>query len=108
MNAWRHKLHEVIFEADTAAGRWFDTLLIISILVSVAIVMLDSVAAINRLYGRWFYLWEWGFTLLFTCEYLLRLISVGSRRRPARPAARKATISMPGIASSAAMRFSFE
>ncbi len=76
MKSWRHKIRELIFGADTAAGRCFDTLLIISILVSVAIVMLDGVVAINRIYGRWFYLWAWGFTLLFTCEYLLRLISV--------------------------------
>ncbi len=81
MEPWRHKLHEVIFEADTAAGRWFDTLLIVSILVSVGIVMLDSVAAVNQHYGRWFFWWEWGFTLLFTCEYLLRLICV---ERPGR------------------------
>ncbi len=81
MKPWRHKLHEVIFEADTAAGRWFDTLLIVSILVSVGIVMLDSVAAVNQHYGRWFFWWEWGFTLLFTCEYLLRLICV---ERPGR------------------------
>ena len=80
MKPWRRKLHEVIFEADTVAGRWFDTLLIVSILVSVGIVMLDSVAAINQHYGRWFFWWEWGFTLLFTCEYLLRLICLEPRR----------------------------
>ena len=81
MQPWRHKLHEVIFEADTAAGCWFDTLLVVSILVSVGIVMLDSVAAINQSYGRWFTWWEWGFTLLFTFEYFLRLICV---ERPGR------------------------
>ncbi len=53
---WRHKLHEVIFVADTAPGRWFDTLLIICNLISVAIAMLDSVAAISREWGRWSYL----------------------------------------------------
>ncbi len=81
MKPWRRKLHEVIFEADTAAGRWFDTLLIVSILVSVGIVMLDSVAAVNQSYGRWLNWWEWGFTLLFTLEYLLRLVCV---ERPGR------------------------
>ena len=59
MQPWRHKLHEVIFEADTTAGRWFDTLLITCILISVAIVMLDSVATINQAYGHWFYLGEY-------------------------------------------------
>ncbi len=81
MQPWRQKLHEVIFEADTQAGRWFDTLLIVSILVSVCIVMLDSVTSIGRVYGRWFFWWEWGFTLLFTFEYLLRLSCV---ERPGR------------------------
>jgi voltage-gated potassium channel len=81
VQTWRHKLHEVIFEADTPAGRWFDTLLITCILISVAIVMLDSVASINQAYGRWFYLGEWLFTLLFTLEYLLRLLCVA---RPGR------------------------
>ncbi len=52
MQPWRHRLHEVIFEADTAAGRWYDTMLIVSILVSVGIVMLDSVDAISRVWGR--------------------------------------------------------
>jgi voltage-gated potassium channel len=78
---WRHKLHEVIFEADTAPGRWFDTVLITCILVSVAIAMLDSVAAISRVWGRWFYLGEWLFTILFTLEYFLRLSCVA---RPGR------------------------
>ena len=47
MKPWRHKLHEVIFEADTAPGRWFDTLLIISILVSVGIVMLALIYVVE-------------------------------------------------------------
>ena len=84
MQSWRHKLHEVIFEADTVPGRWFDTALIACILLSVAIVMLDSVATVNRAYGRWFYWWEWGFTLLFTGEYLLRLICIERPLRYAR------------------------
>ena len=49
---WRFKLHEVIFEADTPAGKWFDVLLIVSILVSVVLVMLDSVSAIQKTYGQ--------------------------------------------------------
>jgi hypothetical protein len=49
---WRLKLHEIIFEADTPAGKWFDVLLILSILVSVVMVMLDSVSAIQKTHGR--------------------------------------------------------
>jgi len=74
---WRHTLHEVIFEADTPAGKWFDVLLIAAILISVLMVMLDSVAAIRNAYGRIFLAGEWFFTILFTIEYVLRLLSVG-------------------------------
>jgi voltage-gated potassium channel len=73
---WRMVLHEVIFEADTAAGKGFDILLIISILVSVAAVMLDSIAEIQVHFSRLLYGIEWFFTILFTIEYLLRLLSV--------------------------------
>lgn len=73
----RAKLHEIIFEADTPVGRWFDIILIISIIISVIAVMLDSVASIGEKYGPELYLVEWFFTILFTMEYLMRLISVG-------------------------------
>jgi voltage-gated potassium channel len=74
---WRAVLHEVIFEADTPAGKAFDVLLIVSILASVAAVMFDSIGAVRLQYGRQLYLVEWFFTLLFTVEYLLRLSCVG-------------------------------
>lgn len=72
----RKKIHEIIFEADTYAGRLFDIILIISILLSVTAVMLDSVESIKREYGELLYTVEWFFTILFTIEYFLRLISV--------------------------------
>ena len=74
---WRMVLHEVIFEADTPAGKAFDIILIISILLSVTAVMLDSVASVRLQHGPLLYGIEWFFTLLFTIEYLLRLLSVG-------------------------------
>ena len=74
---WRTKLHEIIFEADTPAGKFFDLLLILSILLSVLAVMLDSITAIREDYGNWLLAAEWGFTLLFTIEYALRLSCVG-------------------------------
>ncbi len=73
----RFRLHEIIFEADTSAGRVFDVLLIISILASVLVVMLDSVRPINNQYGHQLYLLEWFFTILFSIEYILRLFAVG-------------------------------
>ncbi|MFH2052468.1 MAG: ion transporter [bacterium] len=73
----RARLHEVIFEADTRAGRFFDVALIWGILLSVTAVMLDSVGAIRLQYGDWLIAIEWAFTLLFTAEYLLRLSCIG-------------------------------
>ena len=75
--SFRTRLHEIIFEADTPAGKLFDVLLIVSILASVVLVMLDSVSSIQQLSGKLIYLGEWFFTVLFTIEYLLRLYCVG-------------------------------
>ena len=74
---WRDSLHAVIFEAETPAGKWFDILLIASILMSVLAVMLDSVGSINLRYGSFLNAAEWFFTIIFTLEYILRLICVG-------------------------------
>lgn len=73
---WRVRLHDVIFEADTPAGRAFDIVLIASILLSVAAVMADSVEAVNARWAAELYLVEWVFTALFSAEYLLRLLAV--------------------------------
>jgi voltage-gated potassium channel len=78
---WRNTLYTIIFEADTPAGKLFDEILIITILLSVIVVMLDSVREIAVLYDDLFYSLEWIFTILFTVEYILRLICVG---RPVR------------------------
>ena len=74
-STWRQKLFDVIFEADTPAGKLFDVLLIISIIMSVIAVMLDSVQAIRAEYGGILNTAEWFFTILFTVEYILRLVS---------------------------------
>jgi voltage-gated potassium channel len=76
---WRDNLHAVIFEAETPVGKWFDILLIVSILASVLAVMLDSVSSINSQYGDVLTGVEWFFTIVFSIEYILRLICV---RRP--------------------------
>jgi voltage-gated potassium channel len=73
---WRHTLHEIIFEADTPAGKWFDIILILSIITSVIVVMLDSIASIQNQYGNLFYIIEWFFTVLFSIEYIFRLTTV--------------------------------
>jgi len=69
----RQRLYQIIFYADTPAGRLFDILLILSILASVTVVMLDTVQAVSADYGRLLNRLEWFFTLLFTVEYVLRL-----------------------------------
>ena len=73
---WRLRLYTIIFEADTRAGRLFDKTLIVLILVSIAVVMADSVQAIHASHGRAFAALEWLFTLLFTAEYIARLACV--------------------------------
>ncbi len=74
---FRARIHEIIFEADTPAGKFFDVVLIITIIASVLIVMLDSIKELNQSYGKYFYTLEWIFTILFTIEYLFRLFSIG-------------------------------
>jgi voltage-gated potassium channel len=73
LSGWRLKWYTVIFEADTKAGQRFDVLLIWAILLSLVVIMLDSVKALHTEYESAFDLVEWGFTLLFTAEYLARL-----------------------------------
>ncbi|GIV57826.1 MAG: ion transporter [Rhodothermaceae bacterium] len=77
LTGWRHRCHEIIFEAETPAGRAFDVVLILAIVASVVVVMLESVAVIRVRHGTLLYALEWGFTLLFTVEYVLRLLCVG-------------------------------
>lgn len=74
--AWRHRWHQIIFEADTPAGRAFDLFLLGAITVSVTAVVLESVGSINRSIGPVLRSAEWAFTFLFTVEYLVRLAVV--------------------------------
>lgn len=77
LKPWQNKLHEIIFEADTPAGKWFDIILLWSILFSVVAVMLESVDSISSIYGTELRIIEWGFTILFTIEYIARILTVG-------------------------------
>jgi voltage-gated potassium channel len=76
---WRGRLHEIIFEAETTAGRAFDLTLLVAITLSVAVVLLESVRAVRETHGALLYVAEWVLTGLFTVEYVLRLVAV---RRP--------------------------
>lgn len=73
---WRRRLHDIIFEADTRAGRAFDLTLLVSILASVAVLLIESVPAVQLKHFRTFYMLEWAFTVLFTIEFALRLFAV--------------------------------
>jgi voltage-gated potassium channel len=77
LRPWQRTLHEVIFEADTAAGKAFDVVLIASITLSVIAVMVDTIHSVNERYGGFLFGVEWFFTILFTVEYVLRLLCVG-------------------------------
>jgi len=73
---WRLKLYTIIFEADTRAGRRFDQGLIALILISVLVVVLDSTQGLDSTHRTGFTVFEWLFTLVFTAEYLARLVCV--------------------------------
>ncbi len=74
--SFKEVLHEIIFEADTPAGKGFDVALLIMIAASVIVVMLESVDTINAQHKQLFFVLEWTFTIFFTAEYVLRIYSV--------------------------------
>jgi Kef-type K+ transport systems, predicted NAD-binding component len=78
---WQKRLHEIIFEAETPAGKFFDITLIGLIIFSLLVVIVESVKEVREQYGTILLAAEWMFTFLFTIEYVLRFISV---RRPLR------------------------
>ena len=82
MNRFRLKVHEIIFEADTQLGKIFDILLLVMILLSVGVVMLESVEG-YRLEWFWIFdIFEWVFTILFSIDFqrsvFILIYSVGS------------------------------
>ncbi|MEE7547736.1 ion transporter, partial [Xanthomonas sp. Kuri4-1] len=80
-HGWRGRWFDIIYHHDSRPSRNFDLLLVGTILASVLVIMLDSVPRIHQRWSAWLYPVEWGFTVLFTAEYLLRLAVV---RRPLR------------------------
>jgi voltage-gated potassium channel len=76
----KEKLYEIIFEADTRAGKRFDVALIILILISILLVMLDSMPAISKTYHFHLRISEWVVTILFTIEYFMRIAIVKKPR----------------------------
>lgn len=78
---WRARVHEIIFGIETPAGRAFDIGLVVAIMLSILVVILESVRAIGVPHAELMNGLEWFFTLLFTIEYLARLATVRHRLR---------------------------
>ena len=76
LKPWQLKLHQVIYESNTPAGKAFDVSLLVLIVASIFVVMLDSIESMHQKWGDVFWTLEWIFTGIFTVEYLLRLISI--------------------------------
>ncbi|WP_298238165.1 ion transporter [uncultured Algibacter sp.] len=75
-HSWRFRLHEIIYEADTPAGKVFDIILFIAIIVSIIFVMLESIEEIDNKYHTLLNTAEWAITILFSIEYIARIIAV--------------------------------
>ena len=73
---WRHRLHEIIYEADTKTGKAFDITLLFLIIVSVILVALESVESFRLNYSDFLNISEWIITIVFSIEYILRLMCV--------------------------------
>jgi len=78
---WKDNLYEIIYEADTPAGKLFDVVLLIFILASIALVMLESVSGIDDKYHNLLYIGEWIVTILFSLEYIARIITVNKPKK---------------------------
>ena len=77
----KQKLREIIFGYRTTAGKRFDVILLVAIIISVIAVMLDSDKEIHEDYGRLLLIAEWFFTLIFTLEYILRIYCSTDKRK---------------------------
>ena len=75
-NSLRGRIHEIVFEANTFWGKTFDVILLILIVISIIVLMLESVDSYNILYYKTFYYLEWVLTILFSIEYIARLYAV--------------------------------
>ncbi|MEO8772801.1 MAG: ion transporter [Gelidibacter sp.] len=78
---WKARLHEIIYEAETPQGKLFDVILLIAILASIIFVMLESISSFNARFHSFLNIAEWVITIVFTIEYIARIISV---KRPLR------------------------
>jgi voltage-gated potassium channel len=78
---WKYKLHEIIYGTHTRAGKIFDIALLVVIVYSVIVVMLESIPSFDEKFHRFLDISEWIVTILFTIEYILRIICIKSPKR---------------------------
>ncbi|WP_158837779.1 ion transporter [Polaribacter sp. L3A8] len=74
--SWKHRLHEIIYEADTKEGKFFDVILLIAIIASILLVMLESIESFDAKYHTYLNISEWIITILFSIEYILRVVAI--------------------------------
>ncbi|QNM86211.1 ion transporter [Polaribacter pectinis] len=73
---WKQRIHEIIYEADTKEGKLFDVILLIAIIASIVLVMLESIESFDKEYHNFLNISEWVITILFSIEYILRVVSI--------------------------------
>lgn len=78
---WKYKLHEIIYGTHTPAGKLFDIVLLVVIVYSVIVVMLESIPSFDEKFHGFLNVSEWIVTILFTIEYILRIICIKSPKR---------------------------
>lgn len=74
--SWKTKLHDIIYEADTPAGKLFDVILLIAIIASIVLVMLESIKSFDQKFHNFLNISEWVITILFSFEYIARIVTV--------------------------------
>lgn len=84
MDGWRERTRRVIFEADTPGGKAFDIALLVLIIASVLLVMVESVGDVLRDNASTLTAAGWVVTIIFTAEYIARLLTSDDARRYAR------------------------
>jgi len=75
----KKQLHDIIFNTHTKSGKFFDIALMITIILSIIVVMLDSISKVHNDYGNLLFIAEWVFTILFTIEYVLRIFTTNHK-----------------------------
>ena len=74
--SWKAKLHEIIYGTHTPAGKIFDIALLVIIVYSIIIVMLESIPRFDEKHHKFLNISEWVVTIVFTIEYILRIICI--------------------------------